>query len=221
MSAGDDADESPRSGGESAEGDADSSVGSDEESTGTGAAFRGQWRVDYGDYDPAAVEAALESEWRRDLLLADYENAAEDGRNKETLLIQSFYVSLALFGLLLDVASRLYWNDRLAELAGVAAVGALLFCLLSNWSLRYRRGRNAAWDRRSEIEDYVERVDDALLRSNDAKFKRLTRVENGRYRLDGQRWYETGSIADLVVYTELGIGALWVVVATYAVATLA
>ncbi|WP_435146033.1 hypothetical protein [Halobaculum sp. P14] len=180
--------------------------------------FTEDWSVNYADYDEAAVAETLRTEWSRDLLLADYESAGDDARNKETLLIQSFYVSLALFGLLLDVANGLYWNGRHRELLAVSLLGAFLFFLLGNWSARYRQGRDAAWDRRSEIEDFAARVDGHLLRSNDSKFKRLSRTDDGAYRTDGQAWYELGSIADLVVLTECGIGVLWVGVAVVALA---
>ncbi|MFB1066084.1 hypothetical protein [Natrinema sp. H-ect4] len=175
------------------------------------------WSIDYtSEYDPAAVEETLATDWKRELLLEDYKSAGDDARNKETLLIQSFYVSLVLFGLLLDIGYRLGQRTQLLELFGLSMFGVALFGLLANWSLRYRQGRDASWDRRSEIEDFVKRADNALLRSNDSKFKRLSRTGEGKYRIAEQPWYETGSIATLVVYAELGIGVIWLAIAVWA-----
>ncbi|ADB59345.1 hypothetical protein Htur_0447 [Haloterrigena turkmenica DSM 5511] len=178
--------------------------------------FGNGWSVDYPvEYDPEAVEEVLSTEWKRNLLVVDYESAGEDARNKETLLIQSFYVSLVLFGLLLDVGYRLAQQEEQLALFGLSTLGVVLFGLLANWSVRYRQGRDASWDRRSEIEDFVKLADPDVLRSNDSKFKRLSRTGDGTYRVDEQPWYEAGSIATVVVYAELAIGLLWLAVAVW------
>ena len=180
-----------------------------------GSSFVDGWSIDYAEYEPEVIEEVLSTDWKRDLLVMDYESAGDDARNKETLLIQSFYVSLVLFGLLLDVGYRLTRRNETLELLGLSILGVALFGLLANWTLRYRQGRDASWDRRSEIEDFVKRADNRILRSNDSKFKRLSRVGENQYRIDEQPWYERGSIATIVVYAELGIGMIWLIVAVW------
>lgn len=178
--------------------------------------FGAGWSIDYAEaYDSAAVAETLESDWQRELLLADYESAGEDARNKETLLIQSFYVSMAVFGLLVNVAYRLAQEPSPFGLFALSVLGVALFGLLANWSARYRQGRDAAWDRRSEIEDFVALARPHLLRSNDSKFKRLSRVGAGRYAVAEQPWYEVGSIATIVVFVEVAIGLVWMGVAVW------
>lgn len=180
------------------------------------APFGDGWSVDYAETEADEVVEVLSTDWKRELLVVDYESAGDDARNKETLLIQSFYVSLVLFGLLLDVGYRLAQQGDRAELFGLSLLGVALFGLLANWTLRYRQGRDASWDRRSEIEDFVRRADGRILRSNESKFKRLSRVGAGTYRVEEQPWYERGSIATIVVYVELGIGLVWLSVAVWA-----
>ena len=170
--------------------------------------FTEEWSKEYATVDPTTASETLDTRWKRELLLADYRDAGADARNAETLLIQSFYVSLVLFGAISTLGYRLYVNgDRgLFLLAGL--VGSALFLLLANWSARYKQGRDASWDRQSEIEDYVARAEPHLLRGNDSKFKRLARLGDGEYEVAGQEWYELGSVAVWVVAAETAIGLL-------------
>ena len=178
--------------------------------------FQEGWQRDYFASDsPQRMRKRLEDDWTRELLVADYQQASEDGRNRDNLLHNSYYVGLVLLGLILNVGLQLVEDGAYVALFGLSSVGAVLYLLLFLWSSSSKGAREASWDRRSEIEDMVKTVDSQLLRSNDSCFKRLTRIDDGTYRLEGKNRVEKHSIGRLILYTNLlialGLGgaAVW------------
>jgi hypothetical protein len=159
----------------------------------------GEWSQDYRELDEDAVESRLREDWRRELLLQDYEQASADARHRNRLVHYSFYIGMVIVGLLLNVGWQMWSRGAVLPLAGLLSVGGALHYLLYGWSVSARNSRDASWDRRSEIEDMVRVVDGDLLRSNDGVFKRLTRVADGRYALPGKDGIETGSIGTYIV----------------------
>lgn len=171
--------------------------------------FREGWERDYfEELSDDEVRATIEEDWARDALLMDYQEAGRDSRNRDRLLHNSFYVGLVLFGLVLNGGIRLFINGELNLAFPLMFIGGILFIVLSFWSLKAKTGRDASFDRRSEIEDLYKIVSPALLRSNDSCFKRLNRIGDGNYEVNGLRKIENLSAGNLIIGIQLSIAGV-------------
>jgi hypothetical protein len=170
----------------------------------------GEWHVDYRDRDADEVVSELREDWRRELLLQDYEQASEDGRHRNQLVHYSFYIGLVVLGLILNVGWQMWRDGEFAFLVTLLVFGAGLHGLLYVWATSAKNSRDACWDRRSEIEDLVKLADEGLLRSNDGVFKRLTRETDGEYSLPGKEGVERLSVGERIVEMNAVVSAAMV-----------
>lgn len=168
-----------------------------------------KWEQDYEDVNPEEIASRLKQPWARALLLQDYEQASADGRHRDQLIHYSFYVGLVVLGLILNLGWQMWSSASYLALVLVLVIGTSLYLILYVWSLSAKNSRDASWDRRSEIEDIVKLVDLDLLRSNDSKFKRLKRREEGHYGLPGKEGIERSSVGRFIVLFHLYIAVLF------------
>jgi len=104
--------------------------------------FEEGWKKDYfSDSTGDEMERSLQNSWAVELLVADYEQAGEDGRMRDGLLHNSYYVGLVLFGLILNASLNLADSGRFVLLATVTLIGSILYVLLFAWSLSSKAGR--------------------------------------------------------------------------------
>lgn len=118
--------------------------------------------LDGGDVDEWVVEA----------LLTDYEVASADARYRDRLIGFSYYLALVVGGLLLNGTVTVLGGSSLADpgtyalLAGIGAISAVNFALLLAFTDSVRAGRDSAWARRDEIEQYLRTTRQGVLDTN-------------------------------------------------------
>jgi len=144
-----------------------------------------------GGYDDQPAHAPLEADdidddVRRAFLLRDHESAGNDARYRDRLIHTGFYLSLIFAGVLVDTGIGLWLDGHYAMLALVALFGASSYYVLYVWTQSFLGARNAAWNRRRQIENEVGRQYPGVLKGHSDVFGRI------EYDADDERFHHEG-----------------------------
>ncbi|MFC7098611.1 hypothetical protein [Halobaculum marinum] len=121
-----------------------------------------------------------------ELLLRDHESAGEDARYRDRMVHTGFYLSLIFSGVLLNTGLTLHRTGQLLALSAVAAFGSLSFYVLWVWTDSFMGARNAAWNRRRQIEYEVDRHYPGLLKAHSDVFSRIQFTEADEFEHAGR-----------------------------------
>lgn len=124
------------------------------------------------------LEDSLENinEKALEVLLTDYEAAAEDARYRDRFLHYTYYLVIVVLSFITTAGWTVYTESQrqLWSLAPFGLIGVFIFTILLFWAESFRGARNSSWARRDEIETYLNSVEPGLLRSNSSVPNRLT-----------------------------------------------
>ncbi len=128
----------------------------------------------YGDLpaDGSIEESDLTGEELR-LLFRDHESAGEDARYRDRMVHTGFYLSLIFSGVILNTGIELLDQDRFFALSIVAGFGSISFYVLWVWTESFLGARDAAWNRRRQIEYEIDKHRPRLLKAHSDVFSRL------------------------------------------------
>lgn len=131
------------------------------------------------------------------LLLRDHESVGNDARYRDRLIHTGFYLSLIFAGILLDTGVRLLAQERFLLLSTVAGFGAIAYYVLWVWTESFTGARNAAWNRRRQIEYELDTVYSGHLKGHVDLFNRLTFTDDNEFEHGGRSGKEDQSGGDL------------------------
>lgn len=134
------------------------------------------------------------------LLLRDHESAGTDARYRDRLIHTGFYLSLIFAGILLDTGVRLLGQERFLLLSAVAGFGAVAYYVLWVWTESFTGARNAAWNRRRQIEYELNAAYPGHLKGHVDVFDRLTFTDGDGFEHAGRSGREEQSAGDLTQF---------------------
>lgn len=146
-----------------------------------------------------------------EVLLTDYEAAAEDARYRDRFLHYTYYLVIVVLSFITSAGWTVYTDSQrqLWLLAPFGFVGAFVSAILLFWAESFRGARNSAWARRDEIETYLNSIQPSLLQSNSSVPNRLT----FKYEYDEKNWFENRQVAIYIRYFLLFTITVFVVIA--------
>lgn len=145
------------------------------------------------------------------LLLRDHESVGEDARYRDRLLHTGFYLSLIFAGILLDTGVRLLGQERFLLLSGVAGFGAIAYYILWVWTKSFFGARNAAWNRRRQIEYELASQYPGHLKGHVDVFNRLTFTDDHEFEhrdRSGQEAQSGGDLTQFLIKLEFSSAAV-------------
>lgn len=152
-----------------------------------------------------------------EVLLTDYEAAAEDARYRDQFLHYTYYLVILVLSFITSAGWTVYTDAQrqIWLLAPFGLVGVFILLILLFWAESFRGARNSSWARRDEIEAYLNSIQPGILQSNSSVPNRLTfNYEYGRksWFADRQvaayiRYFLLLMITVLMAITIIGLGA--------------